>query len=495
MVEMSLTVALVLAATVVLLLSCLMRRKRRLGEPPLEQGWIPLFGKAFEFHRDSSGFLVSCQQKWGDIFTVYIAGKYITFVLNPFLYQFVVQNKQLDFQEFSLAISARTFGHPYLNDAKVPVSSEEIQKQYSYLMGEELNNLVESAMKNLQSVLKQEQMGPTDWKVESMLDFCCRIIIETTYISLYGMAPQNEHKQITELREKFLKFDKMFPYLVAGIPIEFLGNTKMMRKELISYFTSRNLDQRLNMAKIIKERKNFLEGHSYLQDHQRAAHHFAFLWAALGNTVPAVFWALYYLVKNPEAHAAVHDEIEHVLQAAGQRPGPDFNISLSREDLDSMVTLGSAIKESLRLCSFSMNIRTAQEDVTLTFKEEQRVKLRKGDWIALYPHILHMDPEVYENPEVYKYNRFVENGMEKTAFYKGGRKLRYYLMPFGSGSSMCPGRHFAVNEIKIFLSIILASFDVEIVEGEKSVGLANDRAGLGILFPDSDVQFRYKWHQ
>ncbi|XP_038665409.1 cytochrome P450 7B1 isoform X2 [Scyliorhinus canicula] len=426
MVEMSLTVALVLAATVVLLLSCLMRRKRRLGEPPLEQGWIPLFGKAFEFHRDSSGFLVSCQQKWGDIFTVYIAGKYITFVLNPFLYQFVVQNKQLDFQEFSLAISARTFGHPYLNDAKVPVSSEEIQKQYSYLMGEELNNLVESAMKNLQSVLKQEQMGPTDWKVESMLDFCCRIIIETTYISLYGMAPQNEHKQITELREKFLKFDKMFPYLVAGIPIEFLGNTKMMRKELISYFTSRNLDQRLNMAKIIKERKNFLEGHSYLQDHQRA---------------------------------------------------------------------GSAIKESLRLCSFSMNIRTAQEDVTLTFKEEQRVKLRKGDWIALYPHILHMDPEVYENPEVYKYNRFVENGMEKTAFYKGGRKLRYYLMPFGSGSSMCPGRHFAVNEIKIFLSIILASFDVEIVEGEKSVGLANDRAGLGILFPDSDVQFRYKWHQ
>ncbi|XP_078073214.1 cytochrome P450 7B1 [Mustelus asterias] len=486
---------LLLALTLTFLVTWLVRRKRRLGEPPLEQGWIPLIGKAFEFHQDSLRFLVSRQQKWGDIFTVYIAGKYITFVLNPFHYQFVVQHKQLNFEAFSLEISAKAFGHPYLNDPKIPVSSEEIHKLYHCLMGEELNILNASTMKNLQSVLKQEQMRPTDWRIESMFDFCCRILFETSYISLYGMAPKNEHKQIAELREKFLKFDKMFPYLVAGIPIELLGNTKMTRKELISYFTSGKLDQRLNMANIIRERKNLLEGYSYLQDHQRAAHHLAFLWAAHGNMFPAVFWALYYLVKNPEAHAAVHDEIEHVLQAAGQRPGPGFDISLSREDLDSMVILGSAIKESFRLCSSSMNIRVAQEDVTLTFKEEQRIKLRKGDWIALYPQILHMDPEVYENPEVYKYNRFVENGMEKTAFYKGGKKLRYYLMPFGSGSSMCPGRYFAVSEIKMFLSIILTSFDTEIVEGEKSVGLNNDRAGLGILLPDSDVQFRYKWRQ
>ncbi|XP_067888011.1 cytochrome P450 7B1 [Heterodontus francisci] len=494
--EASLMVGLFLAVTAILLVTCLVGRRRRPGEPPLEQGWIPFLGKAIEFHRDSFRFLVSRQQKWGDIFTVHIAGKYVTFVLNPLLYQFVVQhNKQLEFQEFSLVTSAKAFGHPYLNDPKIPVSNEEIHRLYYYLKGEELNILTESTMKNLRNILKREQLGPTEWRIESMYDFCCRIITEATYVSLHGKAPKNEQKQITELKEKFMKFDKMFPYLVARIPIELLGNTKMIRKELTSYFTSRELDQRLNMANIIRERKNLLELYSYLQDHQRAAHHFAFLWAALGNTVPAVFWALYYLVKNPEAYAAVHDEIEHVLQAAGQTPGPDFNISLSKEDLDSMVTLGSAINESFRLSSFSMNIRTAQEDFTLKFKEGQRIKLRKGDWVALYPPILHMDPEVYEDPEVYKYNRFVENGMEKTAFYKGGKKLRYYLMPFGSGSSMCPGRYFAVNEIKIFLSIMLASFDMEIVQGEKSVGLSNDRAGLGILLPDSDVRFRYKWHQ
>ncbi|XP_060678654.1 cytochrome P450 7B1 isoform X1 [Hemiscyllium ocellatum] len=494
--EMWFLLAVLLVVAALSLGKVLLGRIRRPGEPPLEQGWIPYFGKAFEFHHDSLGFLLSRQQRWGDVFTVYIAGKYMTFILNPFLYQFVVQcNKQLDFQGFSLELSAKVFGHPYLNDPKIPVCIEEIQKLYSYLMGEELNILNGRMMKNLQNVMKQEQLGPTECRTEGMYSFCCRIIIEATYLTLYGKAPKDEQEEITELKKKFIQFDKMFPYLVARIPIELLGNTKLIRRELTSYFTSRRLDQRLNLANVIKERKNFLETYSYLQDHQRAAHHFAFLWAALGNTVPAVFWALYYLVKNPEAHAAVCDEIQHVFQAAGQRASPDFNISLTREHLDSMVILGSAIKESFRLCSASMNIRTAQEDFTLNLKEGQSIKLRKGDWVVLYPQILHMDPEVYENPEVYKYNRFVENGSEKTAFYKRGRKLRYYLMPFGSGSSMCPGRHFAVSEIKMFLSIMLATFDLEIIEGEKPVGLNNDRAGLGIVLPDSDVQFRYKWHQ
>lgn len=72
------------------------------------------------------------------------------------------------------------------------------------------------------------------------------------------------------------------------------------------------------------------------------AHHFAFLWAALGNTIPAVFWTLYYLVKNPEALAAVRSEIDHVLLAASQRPSADFNINLSKDDLDHMVTLGNS---------------------------------------------------------------------------------------------------------------------------------------------------------
>lgn len=91
----------------------------------------------------------------------------------------------------------------------------------------------------------------------------------------------------------------------------------------------------------------------------------------------------------------------------------------------------------------------------------------------------------------YKFDRYVEDGKKKTTFYKRGRKLKYFLMPFGSGSSICPGRFFAMNEIKLFLILMLTYFDVKGVE-EKSVGLDNSRLGLGILLPDSDIAFCYK---
>ncbi|XP_042187947.1 cytochrome P450 7B1 isoform X1 [Callorhinchus milii] len=493
---LTLTVSLLLGAVALLVCVVLGRRRRRDGEPPLEQGWIPYLGLALEFTRDPQAFLLSCQQKNGDIFTVYLAGKYVTFILDPFLYQFVIQkNKQLDFQEFAMDLSSKVFGHPHLNDPKIPVSNEQLHKLYNYLQGKELNNLIESVMRNLNHRLNLEQLKSTEWKTDKLLDFCYRTMIEVSFASLYGTSPCDEQKQISELMQKFRKFDKMFPYLVAKIPIKLLWNTKRIREDLINYFISRELDGRLNMAFVIEKRKEFLEQHKYLQDHDIAAHHFALFWAAVGNTVPATFWAMYYLMKHPEAFTAVRDEIDHVLQSKDQGLAPVFNIRLSKEDLDSLINLGSAINETFRFCSASMNIRVSQEDFTLKFQEDRRIQLRKGDCVAIYPPLVHMDPEIYNHPEVYKFDRFMENGKEKTTFYKGDKKLRYYLMPFGSGSSMCPGRYFAINEIKIFITLILGIFDIEIVKEEKLIKQDINRAGLGILHPNSEVCFRYRLRQ
>ncbi|KAH1177317.1 hypothetical protein KIL84_011019, partial [Mauremys mutica] len=70
-----------------------------------------------------------------------------------------------------------------------------------------------------------------------------------------------------------------------------------------------------------------------------AAHHFAFLWASVGNTIPATFWAMYYLLRHPKALAVVRDEIDHLLQSTGQKKGPGYSIHLTREQLDNLVYL------------------------------------------------------------------------------------------------------------------------------------------------------------
>ncbi|KAH0617674.1 hypothetical protein JD844_016149 [Phrynosoma platyrhinos] len=353
-------------------------------------------------------------------------------------------------------------------------------------------------MKNLQSIFKTKFSQVTDWKVETVNKFCFSIVFEASFRTLYGRDPGADGYSVTDaIGDKFLKFDAKFSYLAANIPIELLGETKEIRKELIHFFKSENMAKWLGISEVIQDRKNMFEMYEELGDYDKAAHHFAFMWASLGNTIPATFWAMYYLLRDPEALAVVRDEIDHLLQSTGQEKGPGFNIRLTREQLDNLVyledTVGqeSAINESLRMCSSSMNIRLTKEDFILKLEGNLEVNLRKGDYIAIYPPILHMDPEVYQDPEQYKFDRYVENGKKKTAFYKQEKKLKHFLMPFGSGASKCPGRFFAVNEIKLCLVLLLSYFDMELLE-KKSVGLDKSRIGLGICLPDSDVTFRYK---
>lgn len=47
-----------------------------------------------------------------------------------------------------------------------------------------------------------------------------------------------------------------------------------------------------------------------------------------------------------------------------------------------------------------MNIRVAQEDFDLRLDARRSAAVREGDIIVLYPQSLHMDPEIYEEPQV-----------------------------------------------------------------------------------------------
>ncbi|KAJ7411992.1 25-hydroxycholesterol 7-alpha-hydroxylase [Willisornis vidua] len=466
---------------------------RKTGEPPLINGWIPYLGKALIFRKDAFKFLLDQQKKLGDIFTVHIAGRYITFIMDPFQYVYVIRNsKQLEFHEFANKMASKTFDYPALSKGKFPDLKENLHRIYQYLQGKPLDIISDHMMKNLQDIFEWKCSQATDWETEKMYKFCCSVMFEASFVTLYGRVPAADgHKVISEIRDKFIKFDASFPYLAANIPIELLGATKKVRKELIHHFLLQNMTKWLGGSKVVQARQDIFEKYELLGDYDKAAHHFAFLWASVGNTIPATFWAMYYLLRHPEALAAVRNEIDHLLQSTGQKRGPTYNIHLTREQLDNLVYLESALNESLRMCSSSMNIRISQEDFVLKLEGNQEVVLRKGDWIALYPQILHMDPEVYEDPKEYKFDRYIENGKKKTTFYKAGRKLKYFLMPFGSGISMCPGRFLAMNEMKMFLFILLSHFDVELAEN-KAVRLDNSRMGLGILLPDVDIAFRYK---
>uniref|UniRef100_A0AAQ4PMN5 Cytochrome P450, family 7, subfamily B, polypeptide 1 n=1 Tax=Gasterosteus aculeatus aculeatus TaxID=481459 RepID=A0AAQ4PMN5_GASAC len=454
-----------------------------------------------EFGRDAHKFLEEHKKKFRGRF--HSSGyKYMTFVMDPLLYPSVIRHgRQLDFHEFSDKVAPVTFGYPPIRGGKFPGLPEQIGRTFQLLQGDGLSALTESMMSNLLLLFRQDHLGGPppggasgDWRSAGMYEFCNSIMFEATFLTIYGRpASASRHSDTGLLRRDFVRFDNMFPLLIAQIPIRLLGRTKAVRDKLIDYFLPHRMSRWADTSLFIRTRSELFEQYDALGDVDKAAQHFAILWASVGNTIPATFWAMYHLARHPEALREARREIQSVLGLGDGVPfSSSRDVRLDREQLEKLVYLESAISESLRLSSASMNIRVAQEDFSLRLDAGRSVAVRRGDFVALYPQTMHMDPEIYEEPQSFRADRFLQDGVEKTDFYKDGQRLRYYLMPFGSGSSRCPGRFFAVNEIKQFLCVLLLCVDLQLEDGQAGATLDASRAGLGILLPAADVRFRYR---
>ncbi|XP_029971881.1 25-hydroxycholesterol 7-alpha-hydroxylase-like [Salarias fasciatus] len=467
-------------------------RKRRENEPPLIKGWIPFLGKALEFRKDSLKFLLEQKRKHGDIFTVRMAGKYMTFVLDPLLYPHIIKHsQQLDFREFLQNTTPRTFGYPPVHSKMFSGLKEQIAYSFTLLQGNNLTLLTERMLDNLMLVFRQDHLGHSGWRSGSIYQFCLSMMFEATLLTMYGHpAAATRHGGVSALRDDFLKFDSKFHLLVQQVPIWLFWGMKAVRKNLINYFMPDHISRWTDMSEFIRMRMEMFEDHENLRDVDKAAHHFAMLWAALTNSVPATFWAMYYLLSHPEALQVVRQEIQEVFQISDVEFSSNTNVKLHREEMDKLPYLESAIKESFRLSSVTMSLRVVQEDFNLRLGESRSIAVREGDIIIMYPQIMYFDPEIYEEPKKFRFDRYVHNGAEKTDFYKDNQKLKHYLMPFGLGSSLCPGRFFAMSQIKQFLCLMLLYFDLQLEDGQSH--FEPRKAGLGFKLHSADIRFRYR---
>ncbi|XP_048865914.1 cytochrome P450 7A1 [Brienomyrus brachyistius] len=481
-------------------------RKRQQDEPPLMNGWIPFLGVALEYGKNPLEFLRSIQREYGDIFTCKIAGKYFTFVTDPFSYSAVFrQGRNLDFQKFAMGFSQKVFGHADFNAPMYSGSYRDIHPIFRQtLQGPVLQQLISTMMENIQMVIRRDDSF--NWVTEGLQRFVDRIMFEAGYLTLFGKedealvtggggcgAPQ--WLSMRQAMEDFHAFDKALPEMVAGLPIHLHLKAFRAREALAQKLHHRHLKRNKCLSALIERRIQAFDKMEELDENGKAKTHLCILWASQANTLPATFWSLYYMLRSPDAMRAAQAEVDRVLRESGHTPEHlDKPVVLSKDQLDSMSVLGSIIEEALRLSSASIMIRVANENFTLTLDSSKMVAIRKGDHIAMFPQMMHMDPEIYENPTEFKFDRFLdENGQRKTDFYKNGRKLRHFLLPFGSGVSECPGRFFAVNEIKQFLTLTLCYYDMEL-QDPTMPPLTTDctRAGLGILPPKQDISLRYR---
>ncbi|XP_030053419.1 7-alpha-hydroxycholest-4-en-3-one 12-alpha-hydroxylase [Microcaecilia unicolor] len=482
-------------------------RRRRPKEPPLDKGHIPWLGHALDFRSNSVEFLQKMQRKYGDIFTVLLGGYYFTFVMDPLSFGSIVKEAKsnFDFTHFAKQLVARVFGYHSLED-----EHKVLETSNKHLMGDGLVIMTQAMMENLQNLMLHSigtVKGQKEWQYDGLFHYSYNILFRAGYLALYGnetvrrMGSKEKAKEFDrvhseELFNEFRKYDSLFPRLAYAVlsPKEKL-EAERLKNLFWNMLSVEKTTQKDNVSRWIFDQQHFRQEQGmaeYMQDRYM----FLLLWASQGNTGPASYWLLLFLMKHPEALKAVKEEVEKVLKETNQevKPGGPL-INLTRDMLMKTPILDSAVEETLRLNTAPVLIRGIMQDMDFKMADGREYTLRKGDRIAIFPYIaVQMDPEVHPEPHQFKYDRFLNpDGTKKADFYKNGKKVKYFTMPWGAGLSMCPGRFFATNELKQFVFLMLAYFDFELVNVEEDIPpIDQSRWGFGIMQPAHDIQFKYR---
>ncbi|XP_015667876.2 5-beta-cholestane-3-alpha,7-alpha-diol 12-alpha-hydroxylase-like [Protobothrops mucrosquamatus] len=483
-------------------------RRRQPNEPPLDKGLIPWLGHALHFRNNNLDFLQSMQKKHGDIFTILIAGQYFTFLMDPLSFGGIIREprSKLDFMPFATELVLRLFRFKGSHDTHkiIEVSSAK------HLKGDGLLVITEALMDALQDILFQWQEtskeDPKSWKEDGLFHFCSNTVFRAGYLALYGTEQAKGENQTEKVKQKdqhhteemyieFCKYEKLFPRLSYALltPWEW-GQMKNLWNYFWQKLSVKNIYQKDNFSRWISDQAQQL-AESGISEEMTDRYMFLLLWTALCNTSPASFWLLEYLMKHPKAMEEVKKEILEVLKKSGQEvTSREKPLNVTKEMLNQMPILDSTLEETLRLVTAPLLIRMVLQDMDLKLHNGKSYLLRKGDKIGLFPYLsVHMDPEIHPEPQIFKYDHFLSQNGNKKEFFKNGEKVKYFAMHFGAGASMCPGRYFATNEIKLFAFLMLACFDLELINQQEEIPpIDKTRYGFGVIRPMNDIQFRYR---
>ncbi|PLB40143.1 cytochrome P450 [Aspergillus candidus] len=178
--------------------------------------------------------------------------------------------------------------------------------------------------------------------------------------------------------------------------------------------------------------------------------------ASIHTTGMATTHTLYDLAANPEYIAEMREEVENVLIEDG---------GMAKQTLSKFRKLESLMKESQRLNppSYLAFNRTAMKPITLS----DGVQIHKGTHFAVASGPILLDAE--NNPEPDKF--------DPLRFYRKRQnpgEANKHLLPmtdknhlhFGHGKYACPGRFFAVLEMKMILARILLDYEFKYPEGQ-----------------------------
>ncbi|XP_074858331.1 cytochrome P450 4B1-like [Carettochelys insculpta] len=176
-----------------------------------------------------------------------------------------------------------------------------------------------------------------------------------------------------------------------------------------------------------------------LSDEDLRAEVDTFMFGGHDTTASGISWTLYCLAQHPEHQQKCREEIRELL---GDQE------AIQWDDLSKMPYTTMCIKESMRIFP-PVPFVGRQLSKPITFHDGRY--LPAGALVAINVYLIHRDPSLWNDPEVFDPMRFSPENSSK--------RHSHAYMPFSAGPRNCIGQQFAMIEMKVAIALSLRRFE------------------------------------
>ncbi|KAA2252608.1 cytochrome P450 [Solihabitans fulvus] len=403
-------------------------------------GAQPLIGHAAEFLRQPIELVERGYRECGEIFTVRIPGQRAVMMIGP-------EHNRFFFSETDKRLSIKT-AYPFFVKMFDPnfyffAGNDEYKRQRTLVLprfqGRQLANYVDTMLEEIRDLDRwMGDRGEFDL-VHTLGPLVMRIAARAF------LGPEFAAQLENGFFEKFRRFSAgMDPVMPQWLPLPHLVRSRFAKRDL----------HRLMGELIAQRRRQPVEPGDFLQTLIEARYDdgdevpdlvlinliLLFSWAGHETTTGHISWAIIDLLQHPDELAKVVEEASTVL-AGTETP--------SLQQISRLQHLDHALHETERLhpVAFTM-ARTAAETFSYGGFE-----IPKGTMLMISPSVSHRLPDLFDNPDEFRPDRFGDNPKSKGS-----------LVGFGGGVHRCLGVHFAYLEMTLALAYLLRDFDFTLVD-------------------------------
>ncbi|XP_036389681.1 cytochrome P450 3A30-like [Megalops cyprinoides] len=454
----------------------------------------PFVGTLPEYRKGFHNFDVECFKKYGRIWGFYDGRQPVMAIMDPAMIKTILIKEC-----YSLFTNRRNFRlNGPLYDAITVVEDEEWKRIRSVLSPsftsgrlKEVFTIMTQHSENLVKSLQRKADSGEAAEMKEFFGAYSMDVVTSTSFSVDIDSLNNPKDPFVTNIKKMLKFDLLSPLFILIAFFPFLA--PLLEKMDFALFPTSVTDffyaslQKIKSERetnVHKNRVDFLQlmvdsqipekgttpnGNQPLKgltDHEILSQSMMFIFAGYETSSSTLTFLAYNLATNPDIMKKLQEEIDQVFP--NKAP-------VRYEPLMKMEYLDMVLNESLRLFPIAARL----ERVCKKTVEINGVTIPKGTVVMMPIYVLHRDPKLWSEPELFKPERFSKENKESID--------PYVYMPFGAGPRNCIGMRFAVLLIKLAVVQVLQNFSFAVCD-ETEVPVELDVQGL--IAPKNPIKLK-----